>query len=63
MLLFAGANDALVAPSDYSKLLALLPASVKTKTVADDNHLDYMWSQDVNMYINDDVKQFLAALQ
>lgn len=62
ILLFAGGNDALVAPADYSKLLDLLPANVKSKVVADYNHLDYMWSADVNTYINNDVREFLASL-
>lgn len=48
MILFAGGNDALVASADYAKLLGLLPSSVKSKVVADYNHLDYMWSADVN---------------
>jgi hypothetical protein len=62
MLLFAGGNDALVAPSDYAKLLGLLPGNVKSKVIADYNHLDYMWSADVNEYVNDDVRAFLKSL-
>jgi lysosomal acid lipase/cholesteryl ester hydrolase len=63
MLLFAGGNDALVAPSDYAKLLNLLPGNVKSKVIEDYNHLDYMWSADVNEYVNDDVMSFLKSLQ
>lgn len=63
MLLFAGGNDALVASSDYANLLALLPANVKSKVIPDYNHLDYMWSADVNLYVNDDVRSFLNSLQ
>lgn len=63
MLLFAGGNDALVVPTDYAKLLNILPANVKSKVVADYNHLDYMWSADVNQYINEDVRQFLSSLE
>ena len=63
MLLFAGGNDALVATTDYSKLLSLLPSSVKSKVIEDYNHLDYMWSADINTYINDDVRSFLASLE
>lgn len=63
ILLVAGANDALVQPSDYQKLLKLLPASAKSKIIGDYNHLDYMWAADVNQYVNEDVKQFLASLQ
>lgn len=48
MLLFAGGNDALVAPDDYAKLLKILPANVKSKVIPDYNHLDYMWAADVN---------------
>jgi pimeloyl-ACP methyl ester carboxylesterase len=63
MLLFAGGNDVLVAPNDYSKLLNLLPGNVKSKVIEDYNHLDYMWAADVNEYVNDDVRAFLKNLQ
>lgn len=64
MLLFAGANDALVNKYDFAKLLNILPqTNVKSKVVDDYNHLDYMWSADVNMYVNDDIRSFLAQLQ
>ena len=63
MLLFAGSNDVLVESADYAKLLRILPANVKSKTVPDYNHLDYMWAQDVNQYVNDDIRDFLRSLQ
>lgn len=63
ILLFAGSNDALVNSADYKNLLAVLPNNVKSKVITDYNHLDYMWSADVNMYVNDDVRSFLATLQ
>jgi len=62
MFLFAGENDSLVAPADYQKLLSLLPSGIKSKVVADYNHLDYVWSADINQNINEDVKAFLASL-
>ena len=62
MLPFVGGNDALVQPADYSRLLNLLPANVKSKKVDDYNHLDYMWAADVNQYVNNDVREFLASL-
>jgi pimeloyl-ACP methyl ester carboxylesterase len=61
-LLFVGGNDALVQPADFQRLLALLPASVKSKNIDDYNHLDYMWAEDINKYVNDDVRAFLASL-
>jgi hypothetical protein len=63
ILLFAGGNDALVAPTDYAKLLKILPANVKSKVIPDYNHLDYMWAADVNEYVNDDIRAFLKSLQ
>lgn len=62
MLLFVGGNDALVQPSDYSRLLKLLPGNVKSKSIVDYNHLDYMWAGDINSYVNDDVREFLASI-
>ena len=62
MLLFVGANDALVQPSDYSRLLNLLPGNVKSKSIEDYNHLDYMWASDINSYVNNDVREFLASI-
>jgi lysosomal acid lipase/cholesteryl ester hydrolase len=59
---FVGGNDALVQPSDYARLVKLLPANLKSKTIEDYNHLDYMWAADVNQYVNDDVREFLASL-
>ena len=63
MLLIAGANDALVQPSDYAKLIDLLPPSAKSKVIADYNHLDYMWAADSNEYVNKDVIDFIKTLQ
>ena len=48
ILLFVGGNDVLVNPNDFKKLLSYLPSDVTTKTIDDYNHLDYMWSADVN---------------
>jgi hypothetical protein len=48
MMLFVGGNDALVQPSDYSRLINLLPSNVKSKSIEDYNHLDYMWAADIN---------------
>jgi hypothetical protein len=62
MLLFAGGNDDLVAPSDYANLLKVLPSGIKSKVIEDYNHLDYMWAADVNYYVNDDVRAFLASI-
>jgi len=62
MLLFVGGNDALVQPADYSRLLNLLPGNVKSKSIQDYNHLDYMWAADINSNVNNDVREFLASL-
>jgi pimeloyl-ACP methyl ester carboxylesterase len=62
ILFFVGGNDALVNSADYAKLLPLLPGTVKSKVITDYNHLDCMWSADVNEYVNDDVRAFLKSL-
>ena len=60
LVLFLGANDALSQPADFSRLLAVLPDSAKVEAIGDYNHLDYMWAQDVNEYVNDKVIDFLS---
>lgn len=63
IFLIAGANDALVQPTDYAKLIDLMPPSAKSKVIADYNHLDYMWAADTNEYVNKDVLDFIRTLQ
>jgi len=62
MLLFTGSNDALVAPSDLAQLRAYLPVNAKVVTIADYNHLDYMWAADVNEKVNNQVLEFIKGL-
>ncbi|CDW75411.1 lysosomal acid lipase cholesteryl ester hydrolase-like [Stylonychia lemnae] len=61
ILLVAGSDDALVASGDLKILQAALPDNTKTVAVDDYNHLDYMWSADVNSKVNSQVFQFLNS--
>lgn len=44
MLLITGGRDSMIHPKDYSRLLEVLPQSVKTVSIPDYNHVDYMWA-------------------
>jgi hypothetical protein len=48
---FYGSVDAFSQPKDYARLHALLP-NVTAYEVEDYNHLDYLWSKDVDVNVN-----------
>ena len=64
MILFAGPNDAFSQPKDMEQLVALLPADqLQVETVADYNHLDYMWAEDCDTKVNDKLYQWMAQVE
>jgi pimeloyl-ACP methyl ester carboxylesterase len=63
ILLFVGTNDYLVAADDFKSLTKNLPSSSKVVSIQDYNHLDYMWGNDANAYVNEEIFSFLEAKQ
>jgi len=61
--LFVGSNDYLVAPEDFKALMGYLPSTVEVVQIEDYNHLDYMWGDDVNSYVNNEVFTFLEKIE
>ena len=62
ILLFVGTNDYFVAEADFKYLLNNLPSSTQVVSILDYNHLDYMWGDDANKYVANDVFAFLEKL-
>jgi len=58
--LFVGANDALAQELDFTALLqTLLLTDIDLVKIADYNHLDYMWADDADEYVNQHLYKFL----
>lgn len=62
MLLFYGTSDSLLSEKAFSKLLRVLPRDTEVVEVEDYNHVDYMWAEDCNKYINNYAVDFLEKL-
>jgi len=62
-LLFVGTNDYFVAADDFKYLTKNLPSSMTVVSIEDYNHLDYMWGDDANVYVYEEIFSFLEARQ
>lgn len=62
MLLFFGDNDSLISEDNIMRLLRVLPRDAEVVEIEDYNHVDYMWAEDCNKYVNDYVIDFLERL-
>lgn len=62
ILLFIGTNDYFVAEDDFKMLKKYLPADTEVVTINDYNHLDYMWGNDANTFVNNKIISFVEGL-
>ncbi|CDW91414.1 carboxylic ester hydrolase [Stylonychia lemnae] len=63
MLLFYGQRDTLLDLEDYEKLKNVLPDHAKTIYIEDYNHVDYMWAEDSNEFVNKHIVEFLKSIE
>lgn len=62
ILLFTGSNDAFNQADDFANLVKQLPKTSQVVHIDDYNHLDYMWGDDTNNFVNYAVFTFLEGL-
>eukprot|EP00347_Sterkiella_histriomuscorum_P019192 403342583 len=62
ILLFYGNKDSLMSEDTFMRLLKVLPMDTETVEISDYNHVDYMWAEDCNKYVNDYAVDFIQRL-
>jgi len=61
--LFVGAKDALTVAKDFKTLKGLLPDGISVENIGDYNHLDYMWAEDADKFVNEKVLDYFSAME